>query len=91
MGSSEVGLEEFNIPASCCKRPGTYDCRTATTNVRKRNLHKGKIFQKGCSDALINFVEDHIVYLIAVAGGIAVIQILGMICSVSRMIVQCKT
>ena len=31
---------------------------------------------------MIDFVEDHVIYLIAVAGGVAVIQLIGMIFSI---------
>ena len=30
---------------------------------------------QGCSNKMISFVEDHVIYLIAVAGGVAVIQV----------------
>ena len=39
------------------------------------------IFQ-GCSSQMIDFVEEHVIYLIAVAGGVAVIQLIGMIFSI---------
>lgn len=38
------------------------------------------LFQ-GCADALINFAEEHFIYLVAVAGGVALIQLIGMILS----------
>ena len=36
---------------------------------------------QGCSDALIDFAEEHFIYLVAVAGGVALIQLIGMILS----------
>ena len=49
------------------------------------NVHYGDAptishFQ-GCSDALIDFAEEHFIYLVAVAGGVALIQLIGMILS----------
>ena len=38
-------------------------------------------FLQGCTNKMISFVEDHVIYMIAVAGGVAVIQIIGMIFS----------
>ena len=49
---------------------------------------KGKYFLskmlyfQGCSSQMIDFVEEHVIYLIAVAGGVAVIQLIGMIFSI---------
>ena len=37
---------------------------------------------QGCSVKMIEFVEAHVIYLIAVAGGVAVIQLIGMIFSI---------
>eukprot|EP00095_Tigriopus_kingsejongensis_P000426 maker-scaffold171_size289870-snap-gene-1.41 protein:Tk00426 transcript:maker-scaffold171_size289870-snap-gene-1.41-mRNA-1 annotation:"hypothetical protein DAPPUDRAFT_303112" len=75
------GIESFNIPESCCKLPATLDCQNAVTNVNPRQVPSDKIYTKGCSEALIEFVELHIIYLIAVGGGVIVLQMVGMVFS----------
>lgn len=39
-------------------------------------------FPQGCSAPLIDFVEQHAIYLIAVAGGLVAIQFIGMLFSI---------
>jgi len=78
-----AALPKFNIPTSCCKiaRPETVQCQAAVRDVRLMSIPKEKIYDKGCSDALIDFAEEHFIYLVAVAGGVALIQLIGMILS----------
>lgn len=71
----------FNIPKSCCKLPDTKECDRDVQQVDPSNLPTHIIYEEGCTGKMISFVEDHAVYLIAVAGGVALIQIIGMIFS----------
>jgi hypothetical protein len=43
--SAVVGLNEFNIPTSCCKRPNTAQCQAAVRSVRIGSIPTDKIFE----------------------------------------------
>ncbi|TRY73046.1 hypothetical protein TCAL_03336 [Tigriopus californicus] len=75
------GITIFNIPESCCKLPSTADCFAAVTKVEPGRIPSDKIYTKGCSEALIDFVDLHFIYLIAVGGGVVVLQLIGMVFS----------
>lgn len=82
--SASLGLNlgtAFDIPKSCCKESDSQECVLAVTNVVANNMPYAYINKDGCSPKMIAFVEDHVIYLIAVAGGVAVIQLIGMIFS----------
>lgn len=72
----------FNVPQSCCKEPDSQECRDTIRNIDPNNLKNNIIYTEGCSKQMIDFVEAHVIYLIAVAGGVAVIQLIGMIFSI---------
>lgn len=71
----------FKIPSSCCITPESLECTNAIKEVDVKNLPKSIIHTEGCSDKIIDFVDAHAIYLIAVGGGIFVIQTVGMIFS----------
>ena len=50
--------------------------------VKENTFYQTSYILKGCSSQMIDFVEEHVIYLIAVAGGVAVIQLIGMIFSI---------
>jgi len=82
-GGSSVNLSgNFNVPKSCCKDPDSLECSGYIRNVDPSNINDQVIYTEGCSKEMIDFVEDHVIYLIAVAGGVAVIQLIGMIFSI---------
>jgi len=81
-GNSRELSGDFDIPKSCCKQPETHDCREIIRNINSSKLRSNIIYQDGCSSQMIDFVEEHVIYLIAVAGGVAVIQLIGMIFSI---------
>ena len=63
--SSFSGLTEFDIPTSCCRRPGKPACRRAVTKVNIRDIPKDKVFERGCAEALTNFAEENLIYLVS--------------------------
>lgn len=81
--SSVSGFMEdrFNIPQSCCKQPRTPECMSVVRQVDPEAMPYQQIHKQGCADKLIAFGEENAIYLLAVAGGVAVIQIIGMIFS----------
>jgi len=72
----------FNVPQSCCRKPDTQECRDNIRDINPRNINDKILYTEGCSKQMVDFVEDHVIYLIAVAGGLAVIQLIGMIFSI---------
>jgi len=72
----------FNVPQSCCRRPDTQECRDSIRDINPRSINDKILYTQGCSKQMIEFVEAHVIYLIAVAGGLAVIQLIGMIFSI---------
>ncbi len=52
-----------------------YVFRAVRTKWSKKDRKMYWICFQGCSNKMISFVEDHVIYLIAVAGGVAVIQV----------------
>jgi len=81
-GSSKTISGTFRVPPSCCKEPDSQECRDTIRNINPNNIKSNIINTEGCSDEMINFVEEHVIYLIAVAGGVGVIQLIGMIFSI---------
>lgn len=82
-GNSRDLARNFNIPQSCCKKPDSQECRDNIRNLNPNDINNNQyINTEGCSEQMIEFVEAHVIYLIAVAGGVAVIQLIGMIFSI---------
>ena len=52
------------------------------TYDKSNHFLSNMLYFQGCSSQMIDFVEEHVIYLIAVAGGVAVIQLIGMIFSI---------
>merc|ERR1712088_433984 len=74
-------VREIDIPKSCCKDPHTPECMTVVRQVDPEAMPYVQIHKEGCADKLIAFGEENAIYLLAVAAGVAVIQIIGMIFS----------
>lgn len=83
-GNSRFTSGKFNIPQSCCKNPDSEECRENISGVDRNSINNidNIINMEGCSEQMISFVEDHVIYLIGVAGGVAIIQLIGMIFSI---------
>ena len=66
--------------------PGSSAMRITISDLGLASHTKSKIVYRlifqGCSKALIEFVEEHIIYLVAVAGGVVAIQLIGMFFSI---------
>ena len=78
-----ISMDTFNIPSSCCVDPKSEKCRSATKSVStsRRRFNPDDIFEEGCSAALTRFLEGHVIYLIGMAGGVLLVEIVGMIFS----------
>ncbi|XP_040570131.1 CD9 antigen isoform X2 [Lepeophtheirus salmonis] len=71
----------FNLPQSCCVDIKSNDCLTAITGADYKALRAEDVFTEGCSNKMVSFVEEHVIYLLAMVAGVLVIQVVGMIFS----------
>jgi CD81 antigen len=67
----------FNIPVSCCKDPNNPPCSDNREVQSPSNIPE-YYYSTGCSEKLKAFFHEHIIYLLAAAGGVVVLEILGM-------------
>jgi len=65
-----------SVPKSCCIHPDGKDCDYKDVKVTPKG-----IYTKGCYDTLLHHAQSNILIIAGVAAGIAVFQILGVICA----------
>lgn len=67
------------VPSSCCKTENTVQCYSEARNLGPTYT---EIRSRSCFDNIIDFLYENVVILISVAVGVAVAEILGVICAV---------
>jgi len=81
----ELGIvttqNHYTLPRSCCKIPESTDCSNSITLAQKQGLNGNALNTQGCAWKLTQFMEHHIIYLVAASMGIFFMEILGMLCS----------
>ncbi|KAK2725972.1 CD9 antigen-like [Artemia franciscana] len=74
-------IRNYRLPRSCCKVPmESAECEAAT-QVAIIGTVMGEIYNKGCSDRLIDLLEEHSTYVIWAVICLGIIELIGMICS----------
>ncbi|XP_033107840.1 CD63 antigen-like isoform X2 [Anneissia japonica] len=67
-------IGDKKVPASCCIEKG------CEVNQTPKN-----VYEEGCSEALFNFIKENIIIIAGIAIGVAVIQIIGVVCACCLM------
>ncbi|XP_072126758.1 tetraspanin-7-like [Mobula birostris] len=75
-------FKAHGIPASCCK--DISDCK----DLKNVTVAKDKVFQRGCIQLIINFMETNVGIIAGIAFGIGFFQLIGIMlaCCLSRYI-----
>lgn len=81
----------FKLPRSCCKFPESPDCSANLQMTTAQVINNDIMFEAGCVMELTNFLNAHMVYVLAGVASIAVMEILAMLfslclcCTVKRI------
>jgi len=76
------------VPKSCCKKADAKDgvpelsnpdWATCSAEAEKTNPSVDILFQTGCYDSLVGWLNDHTIYVIAVGFGLAVVELFGIV------------
>jgi len=81
----EVGIAStqtfYKIPRSCCKIPESTDCTNNIKLAQQQGLNGNTLYTQGCVSKLNDFLDEYLIYLVALGTGILFMEILGMMCS----------
>lgn len=67
------------IPSSCCKDPNSSECNKTRDPAKLKEI----FWQRGCFKQVLAFLKDHLLYVGAMGVALALIQILGLVFSMT--------
>jgi len=81
----------YNVPRSCCRIQESVDCNNNINIALKQIPSQAALYTDGCVEELTKLLDDHLIYILGAVGGLALLQLLGMMfslclcCAVKRI------